>query len=155
MLDWAMIPGARKSRYGTPAVGIAWSRLKVSPKMTSQSTGWIARVTASVRSCESFCSSTRQNVATRLGNCRQSRGSGSATGALAKPARRAPRAADRADRGPGLAAIVELVAGVVPEHVLERRARPERALQLLRGADGDDAAEVEERDPVAEEVRLL
>ena len=39
--------------------------LKVVPKMTSQRIGWIARVTSSLRSCRSFCSSTRQNVPTR------------------------------------------------------------------------------------------
>ena len=44
-------------------VGIAWKRLNVSPKITSHSTGCTARVSTSVRSWRSFCSSTRQNVA--------------------------------------------------------------------------------------------
>jgi len=68
-----MIPGARKSRYGTLPVGIACTRLKVSPKMTSQSAGCTARVKSSVRSWLIFCSSTRQNVPTRLGSRRQTR----------------------------------------------------------------------------------
>src|SRR5665648_698081 len=52
---------------------MARSRLNVSPKTTSHRTGWTARVTSSVRSCFSFCSSTRQKVTTR------------------EPSRRAPR----------------------------------------------------------------
>jgi len=47
-------------------VGIARNRVKVSPKMSSHSAGWIARVTSSLRSWRSFWSSTRHMVATRL-----------------------------------------------------------------------------------------
>ena len=64
--DWAITPGARKSRYGTPSDGIAWIRLNVSPKITSHRTGWTARVTSSVRSWRSFWSSTRQKVPTAM-----------------------------------------------------------------------------------------
>ncbi len=39
---------------------------KVSPKITSHSAGWIARVYSSVRSWRILATSTQQNVTTRL-----------------------------------------------------------------------------------------
>src|SRR5579863_8345828 len=154
MLDWAMIPGARKSRYGTFPVGIACGRLNVSPKMTSQSTGCTARVTASVRSCESFCSSTRQKVKTLFGNWRQIVGSGRAA-ALANATCSSPGRPDRANRPHGLALLVEVVARVVAKHVLEVGVRADAELQLGRTSDRLDLPEVEERDPVTKELGFL
>src|SRR5215813_3652111 len=113
-----MIPGARKSRYGMPPVGIAWMRLNVSPKMSSQSTGCTARVTSSVRSWLSFCSSTMQNVTVLLGNRRQIAGARSSADAAGGPA----SAADLTEASlPDLVAF-DRVAGVAAEDILERGA---------------------------------
>src|SRR6185312_2776210 len=136
--DWAMIPADRKSRYGTSPEGIARSRVKVCPNTTSQRTGWIIRVNSSDRSCLSFCSSTRQKVATRK-NSRVP--STHATG-------RSARDTDTAQ--PSLLLPGELVAGPVAEDVLERGGGSEGGLELVRRPFGADRPLVHERDPVAE-----
>ena len=60
--DDARAPGSP----GTDApVGMAWICVNVSPKISSHSAGWIARVNSSVRSWRSFCSSTRQSAPMR------------------------------------------------------------------------------------------
>src|SRR5262249_51202384 len=64
--DWAMMPGARKVRYGTLPVLTTCSRLKVCPKISSHRAGWIRRVNSSVRSYRSFCSSTRAKAPTGM-----------------------------------------------------------------------------------------
>src|SRR6266536_1737596 len=79
-----------------PPVGTARSRVKVSPKISSHSTGWTARVYSSVRSWRSFCSSTRHSVATRLPSVRQTGGPGG-SGASAEPAGGAAGVADVTD----------------------------------------------------------
>src|SRR5580765_183587 len=140
-----MIPGARTSRYGTPFVGIACRRLKVVPKISSHSTGCTARVTSSERSCRIFWSSTRQNVATRLGYARQ-------TGAPARsadPAGGTASASDCTQASIHLFVSVERLPGELPEHVLERRAEPDRGLQLVRRPLGPHPAEMHQRDAVA------
>src|SRR4051812_6857337 len=98
---------------------MACSRLKVPPKITSHRTGWSARVKTSVRSWRSFCSSTRQNVATRSGNSRQIGGYAGVT--LANAPGRPPCAAGLAQAALALDPAVEVVAGVVAEDVLEGR----------------------------------
>src|SRR6478672_9933183 len=153
MPDCAITPGARKSRYGMPPVGMACRRLKVWPKITSHSTGWTARVNISVRSCLSFCSSTRQNVATRSGKRRQIGGSAMTT-ASANATCRPSRPADLADAARALGA-VEAAAGRVAEDVVERRGRSQLAFQLGRGALRLDAPEVHQRDAIAEQLGLL
>src|ERR1700761_3661482 len=104
-----MIPGARKSRYDRLPVGMAWMRLNVSPKISSQRIGCTARVKSSLRSCESFCSSTRQNVATRLGKRCQ-------TGTSTEAARGPPSATDFTETS--LRLFGEAAAGELAEHVL-------------------------------------
>src|SRR5581483_6564156 len=124
-------------------------RLNVSPKMTSHSTGCTARVKSSVRSCESFCSSTRQNVPTRFGKRRQTCGAPRS----AEPARGTTSASDRTQASSQVA--VEAAAGVVAEDIFERRVRSERRLQLVGRSLRPDRAEVHEGDAVAERIRLL
>ena len=45
---------------------MAWILVNVSPKISSQSAGWMARVYSSVRSCRSLRSSTQHSVNVRL-----------------------------------------------------------------------------------------
>src|ERR1700742_211372 len=115
--DWARIPGARKSRYGVDPVGIAWIRLNVVPNTASQSAGWTVRVTSSVRSWRSFCSSTRHIAPTRRASSVTS-----PTGEK-RSADAAGGAAGRTDiaHAPFLLGLREGVAGVVAEDVVERR----------------------------------
>src|SRR5450756_1470301 len=125
-------------------------RLNVSPKTTSHRTGWTALVTSSVRSCLSFCSSTRQNVTTR------------------EPSRRAPRT-DRESRSaqmdgatgaadtaqPSSLVLNEVAASEGAEDVLEAGPLPLRGLQLIGSPDGSQPPEVHQSDPVAQRVRFL
>src|SRR6476469_5195769 len=91
---------------------MARRRENVSPKISSQSAGWIARVYSSVRSCRIFWSSTMHIATTRAGSRRQV----IQDGGSAEPA-----------GGTAVTACVtevvswffELVAGVGAEHLLE------------------------------------
>src|SRR5579875_1179429 len=148
--DCAMMPGARKSRYRTWPVRMAWIRLNVSPKITSHSTGCTARVSSSVRSWRSFCSSTTQNVTTLLARRRQG-----CSGARARGSAQTPGGETGAAYGtdPSIVdAVVELRAGVVAEDVLEAGAGAEGSLELGRPAHGSDGTEVHEGDPVAQRL---
>src|ERR1700690_846592 len=127
-------------------------RLNVSPKTTSQRIGCTARVNSSVRSWLSFCSSTRQNVPTRLGNRRQTPGAIRATSANAL--RRPPGAADLPQAALRAVARKRLTREAA-EHVLERRVGPDLRLQLVGGAHCADHPQVHERHAVAEGVGLL
>src|SRR6476661_3099418 len=134
-----------------PPVGIARIWLKVVPKMTSHRIGWIARVTSSLRSWRSFCSSTRQNVLMR-------EASSPTPVRLCRSAQTAGGSTSRSDTAqPSLLTlhVVERLPGVVTEHVLEARARSGGCLEVLRGPEGAQAAPVQERHPVAERVGLL
>jgi hypothetical protein len=51
-------------------VGMAWIRLNVSPKISSHSAGWMARVYSSARSWRIFLSSTQHSVPMRLSSRR-------------------------------------------------------------------------------------
>src|SRR5579862_1566337 len=148
-----MIPGARKSRYDLPPVGIAWRRLNVSPKTTSHSTGCTARVNSSVRSWLSFCSSTRQNVPTRLGNRRQMLGG--ATSATSANTLRGPASSSDLTQASLRSVADERLARVAAEDVLQRRVRADRRLQLVRSPAGANLPEMHQRDPVAQRVGLL
>src|SRR3954468_9046308 len=133
------MPGARKSRYGVCPVGMARIRLKVWPKTTSHSAGWMARVTSSVRSRRSFCSSTRhmalvREISTRIASANLAESAcGTASGTdIAEPSR------------------IQVVAGVGTEHVIEALACPVQAGdEFARGTRRPDASPVHERDPVA------
>src|SRR5205814_4058613 len=138
--DCARMPGARKSRYRTPPVGIARIRLNVSPNTSSHSAGWIARVISSVRSRRSFCSSTRHIAPARETRTRS---------ALTEPAYGPASGADVTEPS-----CLQVVAGVGAEHVVQRAAA-DRGDQLLGGTLGADPAAVHERDPVAVLLRLL
>src|SRR5918997_5619291 len=112
--------------------------------MTSQRIGWIRRLTSSDRSCLSFCSSTRQKVATRDSSRLAAgaiRSSDHAPGGLSSNT-------DTAQPSPLL--VGEIVGGPVTEDVLERGVRAERCLEFCRGADRLQPAVVHERHPVAE-----
>src|SRR5690349_6844989 len=110
--DWARMPGARKSRYGTEPVGMARIRVNVSPKTSSHSTGWMTRVMSSVGSWRIFCTSTRHSVYTRDGRTRQMAAGGSSS---TEPAGCSTGTADIPETSLRL---LEVVAGVLPEHVL-------------------------------------
>src|SRR5215470_17725977 len=140
---------------------MAWILVKVSPKITSHSAGWMARVYSLVRSWRIFRSSTQQSVATRLirrrtparggsaGSPGQPGGSGSAEAAGG-----APGAADVTDASL-LGLVVQRPAGVVAEHVVQRGPLAQPGLELGRGAGGAQGAVVHQRDPVAVEVGLF
>src|SRR6266700_4578233 len=98
-------------------VGMACRRLNVSPKIRSQSAGWIARVASSVRSWRIFWTSARQNVRMRPPSHRHAGGAlGSAIVVSAEATRDAPGAAYVTE----LPSFLERIAGVEAEHVLER-----------------------------------
>src|SRR5215468_261750 len=140
---------------------MAWILVKVSPKISSHSAGWMARVYSSVRSCRILRSSTQQSVATRLARRRRpawGRPAGSPGGpgrsGSAEAAGGAPGAADLTDASL-LGIVVQRPAGVMTEHVVERGSLAQPSLELGRGAGGPDGAVVHERDPVAVQVGLL
>src|SRR5215469_15726494 len=127
-----------------PGVGIAWIRVNVSPKISSHSAGWMARVYSSVRSWRILRSSTQHSVMTRLASRRAMAdavssgrsgnvltrgddppgppevGSAEATGGT-------PGAADVTDASP-LGGLVKLKNEVVAEHVIQRGPAPEHGL---------------------------
>src|SRR5574341_2151526 len=130
-------------------VGMARSLVRVPPKITSHRAGWIALVYSSERSWRSFCSSTRQNVVTRLASVRQIGGlAGSASG---EPAGGAAGATDVTD----VASFLQALAGEVAEYVLEGRVRAQRCLEPGRGADRAHPATVHQRDPLAQVIGLV
>src|SRR6202035_2441173 len=107
---------------------MAWILLNVSPKIISQSAGWMARVYSSVRSCRSLRSSTQHSVTIRLASWRMLTrplpGSWSA-----QTAGGAPGATDVTDASlSGL--LVQRAAGEVAEHVVQRGLRTQHGLQL-------------------------
>src|SRR5262252_8062937 len=132
---------------------MAWIRLNVSPKISSHSAGWMARVYSSVRSWRILRSSTQQSVAIRLARRRTpARGAGGSGSAEA--ASGAPRAADVTDASL-LGFVVQGAAGVVAEHVVQRGPLARPGLELGRGAGGAQGAVVHQRDPVAVQVGLF
>src|SRR6476620_2189149 len=141
--DCAMMPGARKARYGTPPVSMTPSRENVWPKISSHSAGCTILVNSSVRSWRSFCSSTSakapmrkviprtrrqpRGARTRLTAALEARGS-------TDTARRLPAGADGSE--PGRRRVLDEVGtGVVAEHVLEAGGLGQRAFQLSGRAD--------------------
>src|SRR5258707_6304755 len=110
-----------------PGVGMAWILVNVSPKISSQSAGWIAGVYSSVRSWRILRSSTQHSVMTRLTSRRAAAGAVSsassgkpayaATAGSAEAAGGTPGAADVTDVSP-LAVFIERSAGVVAGHSL-------------------------------------
>src|SRR5215471_10943353 len=130
---------------------MAWILLNVSPKISSHSAGWMARVYSSVRSCRILRSSTQQSVAIRLASRRSAAGGVSASGTpsgSAETAGSAPGAADIADPSL-LRSLVQGPAGVVAEHVVQAGLAAQRRLELGRRPRGTDPPGVHERDPVA------
>src|SRR5438876_8134644 len=129
-------------------VGMAWTRVNVSPKISSQRAGWIARVSSSVRSCRSFCSSARQRAPTRLPSHRHA--GGAVTVGASASAHAAGGAAGRADFTEALSSLVvgQRAAGEVTEHVLERSALPEARLEIVRGPERLEPPAVHQGDPV-------
>src|ERR1700733_3117613 len=115
--------------------------------MSSHSAGWMARVYSSVRSCLILRSSTQHRVTMRLPSRRKL-----ASGVSAQSAGGAPGAAYVTDSSLG---DLEGVAGVVPEHVVERNLVTQSRLEIGVTALGPDGALVHERDPVAVEVGLV
>src|SRR5215469_2191936 len=128
-------------------------RVNVSPKISSHSAGWMARVYISVRSCRILRSSAQHNVTIRLSSWRTTE-SGESEGRVgsAETAGSAPGAADVTDAS--LIVVVESVAGVAAEHVVQRCVLAQRGLELLRGPGGPGRAAVHEREPVAVQVGL-
>src|SRR5579864_6938648 len=107
--------------YGLPPEGMKRSRVMVSPKISSQSAGWMARVYSSVRSWRILRSSTQHSVMTRLASRRAiadavSSGRSESVGS-AEAAGGAPGATDVTDASP-LGLVAERAAGVVAEHVV-------------------------------------
>src|SRR5690348_4800485 len=99
---------------------MACSRVKTLPNTSSHSAGCTARVTSSVRSWRSFCSSTRHIVPMRdtaVATVRTTPGSAEATGGAAG-------STDIAH----VSLLGEGVAGVAAEDVVERGVGPDRAL---------------------------
>src|SRR6516225_8328223 len=132
-----------------PGVGIAWILENVSPKINSQSAGWIARVYSSVRSCRILRSSTQQSVPIRLARRRSAAtGLSRTTGGSTQAAGGAPGAAYVTDAS-FFRCVVQGVAGVVPEHVVQGGAVAEPGAQVGGAAGGADPAAVHQRHPVA------
>ena len=77
---------------------MAWIRVKVSPKISSHSAGWMARVYSSVRSWRILRISTQQSVAIRLTR-RRAPASGGSAGSPGHPGGRG--SAEAASEGPG------------------------------------------------------
>src|SRR5258708_35870843 len=115
-----------------PGVGMAWILVNVSPKISSQSAGWMARVYSSVRSWRILRSSTQHSVMTRLAS-RRAAASGGSLGISGRPDRPGrpgtTGAAETAGGSPGAADVtdasllcfgIEGATGVVAEHVLQR-----------------------------------
>src|SRR6478672_4937197 len=118
---------------------MAWSRSNVSPKISSHSAGWIARVSSSVRSWRIFWISRRQNVAMRLPSHFHAGGlGGSVVAASAESACDAPCATNVTE----LPSFLERVVGVETEHLLERRLGPEACFELGRRPHGANEAAV-------------
>src|SRR6476620_1119440 len=136
---------------------MAWILVNVSPKISSHSAGWMARVYSSVRSCRILRISTQQSVAMRLASRRSAAGGVSASGTAsgsAEAAGSAPGTADIADPSL-LGPVVQHPAGVVAEHVVQGGAAAQGRLQLGGGAGGPDPPGVHQRDPVAVGIGLV
>src|SRR5690348_6390976 len=141
--DWARMPGARKSRYGTDPVGMARIRVNVSPKMTSHRAGWMARVTSSVRSWRSFCNSTRHIAYTRVPSRRSAFVlTDAAGGAASCPDIAKPPSIQRVAGVPA-----EDRVQVVARAIVDRGGQP--ADELGRRTERADGAPVHQGDPVA------
>src|ERR1700733_2996032 len=107
--------------------------------MSSHSAGWMARVYSSVRSCLILRSSTQHRVTMRFPSRRKL-----ASGVSAQSAGGAPGAAYVTDSSLG---DLEGVAGVVPEHVVERDLGTQSRLEIGGDAPGPDGAPGHEREP--------
>src|SRR5260370_33418767 len=115
-------------------VGMAWILVNVSPKISSQSAGWMARVYSSVRSWRILRSSTQHSVMTRLAS-RRAAASGVSLGISGRPDRPGPGrpgtpgSAETPGGTPGAADVtdasllcfgIEGATGVVAEHARHR-----------------------------------
>src|SRR5579872_6247487 len=129
---------------------MARMRENVSPKITSHSAGWMARVYSSARSWRIFATSTQQKVMTLLsriwpGNRRPETSAHAAGGA-----------AERTDIPQSSSFFLERPARVVAEDVLERRVRTAFGrLEVSRRSDDPHPALVHQRHAVTELVGLL
>src|SRR6478735_2890688 len=158
--DCAMMPGARKARYGTSPVSITFRCENVCPKISSQSAGCTMRVNNSVRSWRSFCNSTSANAPTRTASDRirrQPRGARtrwmSARGSTDTASRPSARAHFLET---GLRCVlVQIRSRVMAEHVLERRFRGDGLFQLARRADRAQPSVMHERHAVTQRIGLL
>src|SRR3954465_2099096 len=121
---------------------IARSLPKTCPNTSSHSSGCTVRVSSSVWSCRSFCSSTRLSAPVRDASVRTE-----------------PRASAQLARGGATATDIsqalllrpgEVGAGVVAEDVLEGGADAEVRLEPRGRADRGQAAAVHQRDRVAQ-----
>src|ERR1035438_3596652 len=135
---------------------MARMRLKVSPKMSNQSTGWTARVYSSVRSWRILRNSTSQKVMILLGYSRH-HGGRTAVGPRdsAETLSGATRAADIATSLRRDFLVLDGGPDVVAEDIVQRRRRAEGRLEAGGCALGQEAAVVHQGDAVAEDVRLL
>src|ERR1700722_14029414 len=140
---------------------MAWILVNVSPKISSQSAGWMARVYSSVRSCRILRSSTQHSVPIRLASRRMTAGrvsAGRVSAGRVSAGSASPRSPETAGGTPGPAdvtdaslfgVVVERVAGVVAGHVVQRGSVAEHRLEQPRRARGPDRARVHQRHLVA------
>src|SRR5258708_30454361 len=150
-----------------PGVGMAWILVNVSPKISSQSAGWMARVYSSVRSWRILRSSTRPSGMTRLAS-RRAAASGVSLGISGRPEwpgrPGTPGSAETRGGAPGAADVtdasllcfgIEGATGVVAEHVVQRGPAAQHGLEHARGTGDADRPGVHERDPVAVGIGLV
>src|SRR5258708_32337853 len=117
-----------------PGLGMGWVLVNASPKIRSQSAGWMARVYSSVRSWRILRSSTQHSVMTRLAS-RRAAASGVSLGISGRPDRPGPGrpgtpgSAETPGGTPGAADVtdasllcfgIEGATGVVAGHVVQR-----------------------------------
>src|SRR5579864_9033758 len=106
---------------------MARSRLKVSPKISSQSTGWMARVYNSARSCRTLSHSARQSVTTLLPSRRHIGGAG---GRSTKTARGATGTADITETP----LLFQQVTSEMTEHIFQGGRGAQTGLEPVRRA---------------------
>src|SRR5436305_13413872 len=128
---------------------MARNRVKVSPKTSSHSAGWSARVISSVWSWRSFCCSTRHMVPIRE-TTRRGRPIGTDS---PQPASGPASCSDIAHPFSGITG--QPVAGGGAEHVVEGGARADTGFELGRCAQRADPTAGHQGYPVAVLVGLL
>ena len=131
---------------GSP-VGIARAWASTSPKTSSQSSGWTARVSSSVGSWRA-CATRPARPSRRPG------GSRTAAGGSAQAAGRAARSSD-VTIGTSSPLLVERRAGEVREHVVQAGAGADLGGERLGGTQGDELAEMHDPDALAQLGRLV